>query len=432
MPLTRFPRFDRRSAALGLSLLLPLALTTPLPSANAAAPAPGRFEHGWVGTWSASAQAPWPSTIVPPFDPTVAGFDGQTVREIVHTSAGGSAVRIHLSNAFGTKPLVIGHATVGVDKGEAALDGPPAKITFAGADTVTIPVGKEIVSDPVPLRVAPLTDLAVSLFLPEATGPTTQHSYANQINYISKPGDHTGEADGGAFFRPVLHWFFLSSVDVRSPGTPAVVALGDGTTDGVQAAAEPTNNRWTDVLARRLAERGRPAGVLNEGILRNRLLNGSPCFGRSALDRLDSDVFDRTGVRSLIVLDGVSDIGFPALPDFACLAPRAEVTARQLIDGYRQIIARAHARGIRVIGGTLPPLAGSDYDSPANERTRQAVNAWIRHGHGFDAVVDFDRVLRDPADPHRLLPAYDSGDHLHPNGDGYEAMGRAVDLHALF
>jgi lysophospholipase L1-like esterase len=387
---------------------------------------------GWTGTWAASPQQARPADLTGPGDPTVTGFGNQTVREIVHLSIGGTALRIHLSNAFSDQQLTVGKVTAGAEETGAGLTTPPVAVTFHGSRSVRIPAGRNAVSDPVRLRVSPLENLAVSIYLPGVTGPTTNHDLAEQVNYISVPGDHASDPGGQAFSQEAFSWFYLSGVDVRPlAGTAgAVVALGDSITDGYQSTTSG-NDRWPDVLAARLTDSAHPLGVLNEGISGGRVLGDSVCFGTSALSRLRADVLDQAGARTVILLEGINDIGFPTQPDAGCTAPNTAVTAQQIVAGYLQIIARAHARGLRVIGATLTPIEGSGYWSASTEQERLAVNAWIRHSRAFDGVIDFDRAVRDPADPHRLLPAYDSGDHLHPNDAGYEAMAKSINLASL-
>ena len=430
----RLARARLAAALLSVGLLAGLGAGAGGPAmAASAAGQPGTAgPANWTGTWAASPQQARPADLTGAGDPTVTGFDDQTVREIVHTSIGGSALRIHLSNSFGGEVLTVGAVTVGAEGSGADLASPPVAVTFRGGRGVRIPAGGNAVSDPVRMQVAPLANLAISIYLPDVTGPTTNHDLAEQVNYISVPGDHASEPGGQAFSQQAFSWFYLSAVDVRPlAGTAgAVVALGDSITDGYQSTTSG-NDRWPDVLAARLAGSARPMGVLNEGISGNRVLGDSTCFGTSALSRLNADVLNQAGARTVILLEGINDIGFPLEPDAGCTAPNTAVTPRQIIAGYQQIIARAHARGLRVIGATLTPIEGSAYWSAANEQERLAVNAWIRQSHAFDGVIDFDQAVRDPADPHRLLPAYDSGDHLHPNDAGYQAMADAINLALL-
>jgi lysophospholipase L1-like esterase len=423
----------RRVIAIALLLLLPLGLAAFRPNPARASLQPTR--HGlesnhWVGTWAAAQQQAPPANLASPGDPSVIGFNDQTVREIVRTSIGGTDVQIHLSNAYSSQPLVIGNATVGVAGAGPAVTSGPFPVTFDGNAGVTIPPGAEAVSDPLPMPVASLTSLAISIYLPQATGPTTGHALAEQVNYISGPGDFTGQTDGTAFAQGTGHWFFLSAVDVRvarhDPGS--VVVLGDDLADGF-GSTPGANARWPDFLAARLQQSASPMGVLNEGINGNRLLSDSPCLGVSALARLNIDVFHQAGVRTLILEVGENDIGFPvSSPDGGCTTPNPVVTAQQIIDGYRQIIVCARAHGLRIIGTTIPPFGGSGFWSASSEQERQTVNHWIRTSHAFTAIIDFDKVLRDPANPDQLLPAYDSGDHLHPNDAGYQAMAQAIYL----
>jgi lysophospholipase L1-like esterase len=413
-----------RTAAVVLPLIVPPLLLI-APAAYGDSPVP------WVGTWAASATAAPPPGLLDPGQPVVAGFTDQTIREIVHTSVGGTSVRLRITNAHGTKALKVGEVTVGLSKSAAELTAVPAEATFGGAAGVEIPAGGEALTDPVPLSVDGGTDLAVSIYLPEATGPTTNHSLANQITYFTRQGNYAAQAGGDAYTGSGGNWFFLSAVDVRPVrATRAVVALGDDLTDGFGSDFNAAD-RWTDRLATRLRATSRPAAVLDAGVAGNRLLTDSPCFGRKALARLNPDVLHATGVTTVIVHEGLNDIGYGGMPNQGCFAPNTPATAAQIIAGYRSIIATLHAAHLLVIGATLTPIAGSPFDSATAEAARQAVNAWIRSGCAFDGYLDFDKVLRDPANPTALLPAYDWGDHLHPNAAGYQALGDSISLRLL-
>ncbi len=304
-----------------------------------------------------------------------------------------------------------------------------------------IPVGAEALSDPLPLSVDSEQNLAVSLFTSGMTGPATVHSFAQQTNFVSGPGDFAGAEGAGAFTATTTSWYFLDGVDVLvSPSVKgAVVAFGDSITDGT-ASTVNANTRWPNDLARRFlaGPPGLVMSVLDEGIGGNRVLNDSPCLGVNAQARLDRDVLAQTGVRDVILLEGINDIGFsqltptslPGVP-FACFTPNTDVSAAQIIAGYQQIIAQVHAKGLKIFGGTLTPFKGAFYWSPAAEAKREAVNNWIKTSGAFDAVIDFAAATADPSNPLVFAPQFDSGDHLHPNDAGYQAMANAIDL-ALF
>ena len=375
---------------------------------------------GWVTSWSASPQAAAPGT------PAAGGLDDQTVRDIIFTSVGGDLVRLQLTNAFGTSPLRVGRVTVAVaGPGAEEVPGTIHPVTFGGSASFRVPAGARLLSDPVAMRVRPLQDLAVSIYLPGRSGAATLHAYARQVNWVSGPGDHTADQDGGAFITPIPSWYYLSGLIVRSPGAHGtVVALGDSITDGAGSPAD-ANARWPNDLARRLDALGGPAlSVADAGIAGNRVLAGAWCCGISAEARFWRDALDQPGVRDIIVLEGINDIG-------ASARAGTVVRAARIIAGYRQLIARAHARGVKIFGATLLPFKGAWYYTAAGEATREAVNAWIRTSGAFDGVIDFDAVIRDPADPLMMNPAYDSGDHLHPNAAGYQAMADVIDLQML-
>ena len=375
------------------------------------------------GAAAAPAGPPGAGRGAPPAPVTVSN---QTVRQIVHTSIGGERVRVVLSNAFGTAPLEIGTAHVALREREAAVVAGSVKpLTFGGGPTARILPGATLVSDPVDLKVPALSDLAVDLYLPGELGtgpsPVTTHNGASQTNYLSTSGQHSGVATIPVDRRATA-WFLLARVEVLAPrGTAAVVAFGDSITDGARSTAD-MNSRWPDHLARRLASRQGPrVAVLNAGISGNQVLGDGA--GVSALARFDRDVLTQTGVTHVVIMEGINDIGI------ARNSPTP--SAADLIAGHKQLIERARARGLKVYGATLTPFEGAGYWTAEGEAKRQALNEWIRTSGAYDAVIDFDQVTRDPGAPTKFLPAYDSGDHLHPGDAGYKAMGEAIDL-ALF
>jgi lysophospholipase L1-like esterase len=350
----------------------------------------------------------------------------QTIRQIVHTSVGGDRVRVVLSNAFGTAPVEIGAADIALrDTDAAVVAGSVKPLTFGGSAKASILPGATLVSDAVELKFAPLADLAIDLYLPGDLGigpsPVTTHNGASQTNFLSEAGDHTGDPG----FKPAGQagaWFLLARVEVAAPaGTRAVVTFGDSITDGARSTAG-ANSRWPDQLARRLAaQRGTQVAVLNAGISGNRVLGDGA--GQSALARFDKDVLMQTGVTHVVVMEGINDIGVARA--------NPSPSAADLIAGHKQLIERAHAHGIKIIGATLTPYDGAGYFTQEGEGKRQALNDWIRTSGAYDGVIDFDKITRDPAAPTKFAPAFDSGDHLHPGDAGYKAMGDAVDL-ALF
>jgi lysophospholipase L1-like esterase len=403
------------------------ARTDPRQAAVASTGAGGHGGHGWVAAWSASPQVAAPGTLAE------AGFDDQTVRNVVFTSVGGDAVRLELTNLFGTWPLEVGHVTVAVaGRGAAVLPGTIHQVTFGGSTWSQIPPGGEILSDPVTMPVPSLRDLAVSVYLPGLTGPATFHSDAQQLNWVSGPGDHAADQGARAFTHRTWSWYYLSALILRSPHAKGtVVAFGDSITDGL-ASAVGANARWPNDLARRLdALDPGTLSVSDAGIGGNRVLNDSLCCGVSAEARFRRDVLDQPGVRDVIVLEGVNDLGFSQMRPSPEVDPVTDVSAAQLTAGYRKLIAQAHARGLKIFGATILPFAGSGYYTQEGEVKREVVNTWIRDSGAFDGVIDFDAVMRDPASPLRLNPAYDSGDHLHPDDAGYQAMADAINLGML-
>lgn len=373
----------------------------------------------WVGTWAASPQMP---VDVGGLNPADAGFNNQTIRMIARVSIGGEQIRVRFSNTFGSAPVTVGSAHIALaGKGAAIVPGTDRALTFSGEKSFTIPTGALVLSDPISLKLPPLTSVAVSVFVPNATGPATWHALGRQTTYISGAGDFTASADMPAA-KTTHSWYWLSGVEVpANADTAAVVTLGDSITDGAASTLDE-NHRWPDVLAEELAKNGAALTVLNEGISGNRLLH--QFAGPSALARFDEDVLAQDGVKYLIVLDGINDIGWPHMTGgkFASEA----VSAQQIIAALRQIAERAHAHGIRAFCGTLTPFDGAFYETPDGETERETVNRWIRTSGAFDGVIDFDEVTRDPANPKRFLSADDSGDHLHPADAGYKAMGHAA------
>lgn len=359
-------------------------------------------------------------------------YADQTLREIVHVSAGGSSIRVRLSNRFGAETLRLGSVHLALDAGGSRIvPGSDRALSFQGRRQVELPAGADLVSDPVALEVAPQSDLAISLYVPGPAFGAAVHYAALQTSYVGS-GDRTAAASIGGG-RTQTAWVFLEGVDVLAgPSASTLAALGDSITDGAHSTPS-ADHRWPDFLAARLL--GRPAaaaiGVVNAGIGGNRLLHdplpANAGWGISALARLDDDVLSLPSVRYLIVMEGINDLGHPG-----SAAPLSQaVTAEDLIAGLAQVAERAHENGIRAFCGTLAPFEGTTipgYFNPAREAVRQRVNAWIRSGAAFDGVIDFDRALRDPAHPDRIRPAFDSGDHLHPSDAGYRAMAEAVDL----
>jgi lysophospholipase L1-like esterase len=383
----------------------------------------------WVGTWAASQQVPEPRNALPDAD-----LADATLRQVVRVSQGGPRIRLKLSNVFGAAPLAFSAVRVArpLAPGSPRVDPATSRqVTFAGRASVTIPAGADWLSDPIDFAVRPLERIAVSIHLPEAPARQTGHPGSRTTSW-TLPGDHTAAADlPGA--RPVVHWYQLAGVDVATVPAPggvpaAVVTFGDSITDGFGVGPD-RDERWPDTLAARLQAdpRTRHISVLNQGVGGNRVLKDE--LGPNAVARFERDVLAQPGVRWVIVLEGVNDLGTLTRDAPADAAAHRRLVA-DILAAYAQMVARARERGIRVIGATILPFAGTPVYQPtaAHEADRQAINAWIRAPGNFDAVIDFDALLRDPSRPDRLRPDVDSGDHLHPSLAGYRLMGEAVPL----
>ena len=383
----------------------------------------------WVRSWAASPQAPTPSGGRFPGSPT---FHDQTVRQIVRLSGGGDRVRIRFTNEYGATPVQVGGAHVALaGDGSAIRPGTDHVLTFGGKTTATIAPGAPLLSDPVDMKAAALSRLSISLYLPGQVDSCTCHGTAMQAGYVVS-GDAAG-ADALTDAKPMNNRAMLSGVDVLSQ-RPAktIVAFGDSITDGV-GSTSGADRRWPDQFADRLVKAGGPAAyVANEGISGNRVLGDGA--GVSALARFDRDVLATPGLAYVIVFEGINDIGIGYAPKTGPAAgfrpPNAgpPPTADDLIAAYRQMIARAHEKGVKIYGATIAPYEGAAYASPEGDQVREAVNAWIRTGHGFDGVLDFDKAVRDPDHPARFRDGYHAGDHLHGSDKGYTAIAKSIDL----
>lgn len=383
--------------------------------------------RGWSGAWTTSQLKPGEN-----FKPnwSLDGFDDHTVRQVVRPTAGGDSVRITLSNLHGDRPLRISAATVASTADGAAVEPDSLRdITFDGDESAKVPAGDELTSDAVRFEAEALESVTVTLHFAEPTGPATYHDDASATTYRAT-GDHAEDTDSAAFTETDDSWYYLSDLEVKGhKHSDGIVTFGDSITDGLRSTVDG-DNRYPDQLAERLADSGDPRAVLNAGISGNRVVVDSEGFGEHAAARLDADALGKRGIGTIIVAEGINDIGFPER-DEPVYQPNPEVTAEQLIAEYSAIIERAHEAGVRVIGGTLSPMKGHKHYSDRGEAVRDAVNAWIRTSGAFDAVADFDKALRSTTDEDVMAPAYDSGDHLHPSDAGYQAMADAVDLDEL-
>lgn len=399
-----------------------LFLCIVLASALTCSAAEKRANESWVGTWATS-----PYAYTPRAGGLAAGdFSDVTLRQIVHTSIPGNAIRIRLSNDFGVEPLHIDavHVAMGAEGG-AIRAGTDRPVTFNGKPSVTIPAGTFMLSDAVAIALPAFSDLAISFHLPaQRITSISYHGDAKQTSYIA--AGSVADAATLTAPKPITSWYFLSGVDVqpKSEKATVVVAIGDSITDGA-LSTDDRNARWPDILAQRLqANKATSAiGVLNEGIGGNRVLNDGNA--PNLLARFDRDVLAQSGVKYIILLEGINDIG--RLSGKA-IDPADQITANDLILGMTQVAVRAHEHGIKIFGATILPYMGAGYSSANGEAVRSAVNEWIRHSGVLDGVVDLDKTTQDPARPTMMLPKYDSGDHLHPGDAGYKAMGEAIDL----
>jgi lysophospholipase L1-like esterase len=409
------------------TLALGVAASVLLATAASAADRP------WATSWGASPQAPTAATGPFPGSPT---FHDQTIRQVIRLSGGGRQVRIRFTNEYGTAPVTIGaaHLARAAVEGGAIQPGSDHVLTFAGKPTAVIPPGAPLLSDPVDMPVQPLTRLSVSLYLPGQVSSCTCHGASAETGYVAA-GDASGAAAMPGAVGSLLPRAMISAVDV-APDKPAktIVAFGDSITDGVGATVG-ADKRWPDQFAERLlAAGGSAVYVSDQGISGNRVLNDG--FGVNALARFDRDVLATPGLAYVIVFEGINDIGISFMPrdqggplaDFIKNFAGAPVTAEDIIGGYRQMIARAHARGVKVYGATITPYEGAGTDTPAGEQVRQTVNAWIRAAGNFDGVLDFDAVWRDPAHPTRIREGFHAGDHLHGSDAGYRALAASIDL----
>ncbi|MEU1309344.1 SGNH/GDSL hydrolase family protein [Streptomyces cinnamoneus] len=383
----------------------------------------------WSTGWSAPVQRPssgfeenW----------SEAGFDRQSVRQVVRVTTSGTRARVRLSNRFGTEPLTVSAASAGLADGGAALrPGTLRELTFDGAPSVVIPAGGEVTSDGVELRVERFDSFTVTLYFAEPTGPSTFHAQAYTDSHLAD-GDRTADAGGEAFTERTHSWYYLSDVELAGDEAAhheSVVAFGDSITDGFGSTVG-ADRRYPDALAGRLAAEGLPWAVINAGIGGNLMLHDSLWYGDAAVSRFERDVLDKPGVRSVVLFAGLNDIGFSEV-DLPTYKPAPDVPVSDLVDGYRALIERAHERGVKVIGATVLPFKGAEYHTPRAEAKRVALNDWIRTSGAYDAVADFAAALASADDPELLDAAFDSGDHKHPNDAGYRVMAETVDLSSL-
>ncbi|MBM7553321.1 SGNH/GDSL hydrolase family protein [Thalassobacillus pellis] len=374
----------------------------------------GDDETKWVAAWSASMQAPFKEGI------SQQGFENKTIRMIVHPHIDGNEMRIQLSNAFSKDPLSIEKVQVAAaNEGAETVPGTAKQISFKGDQQVTIPPGEVVYSDPIPFKVKNGENLAVSLFVKDDTGPVTWHPRSMQTTYISD-GNHVSDTSASSFDKEEEAWFWLGGIDVTTDTSVkgSLVVVGSSIANGNHSTLN-ANHRWPDYLAKRMNKKKSKVklSVLNAGISANQLLNSPPKKGEKTMARLEQDVFTQTGVKGVILHQGLNDIRH-----------HPDIGANKIIEEMKKIIEAAHDEGLKIYGGTLTPFKGSGLYTEKGEKTRQEVNEWIRTSKAFDGVIDFDKALRNPENPARYLPKYDAGDHLHPNDAGYKKMAETIDL----
>ncbi|MFG3404945.1 SGNH/GDSL hydrolase family protein [Streptomyces sp. NPDC048142] len=433
-------RRSMRTVRRGMLAVTAAVLTALVVSAAAPAPEDARQKPRaaegpvWTGAWGTAVQRPVEGNEDWGPNWSRQGFSDQSVRQVIRVATGGATLRIRLSNAYGTAPLRIAAATVARSAEDAQVwPGTARKLTFGGARGTSIAPGRDLVSDAATLRTSPLEKLTVTLYFADRTGPATFHRFTTATSYRA-PGRHLTDAGGDAFTTSTNAWYFLSGVEVSGPASPrrgTVVTFGDSLMDGT-GAAPGTDTRFTDKLAERIAADRRPLDVVNAGISGNRILDDSPCYGDRASDRFRRDVIDRPGVRTVIVHLGGNDIAAPEMGD-PCMGSAPRVSAHRIINAHKELIRAAHARGIKAVGATILPMKGALFPvySERGERTRTAVNHWIRTSGAYDGVLDVDRAIANPADPALPRPGYVFPDGVHPNEAGSHAIASAMDLDAL-
>lgn len=391
-------------------------------------------ERGWTSTWGAAPQHPTPGTEDTGPNWSVSGFDDHSLRQVIRVTTGGTALRVRLTNRYGTRPLRIESASVArTTKGAATRKGTARPLRFAGRASAVLPAGAERASDAAPFRTRPGERLTLTLRTGPHTGPATLHRFTTGTSYRAQ-GDHVRDTSGTPYTEHTASWYYLAGADVRGRGNAgaSLVVAGDSLIDGV-GATPGRDTRLSDALARRLATRSdRPLGVHNAGIAGNKLLHGAACYGDPGVDRLARDAFSVPGARAVLIHLGANDIGAPASGD-PCAQPAPQVTAAQLIKGHQHLIRAAKSRGLTVAGTTILPLKGARFPfwTPEGERVRRTVNHWIRTSGAYDTVLDADQVLRDPTTPDLPDPTLVFDDNVHPNDKGYQALAQTLNLSAL-